>query len=289
MKIQISLSTKCNIHCRFCLKEKLREDFGFVENIDMDTDLALKIVEYKCDKIQICSNRGEALVHPDLDMILRRAVDNNKIDFVTNASLKNEKWWKDLGYLFGNRNSVIFPLDGVGNKSHKKHRQSDFYTVLRNIEAYVNAGGKAIWRYIVFEHNQHQIELAREISKNLGVDFNVMKSHTYDDVLRNPTEISQRKSNQLYFPCDNQEVYVNVKGYLFPCCFMANVFGNEPLRKRHHEKELVRLFEKEMVMLNLKNSSIEYITKNSKFFNKAMEKYSHICKNACYNWSVNQL
>jgi molybdenum cofactor biosynthesis enzyme MoaA len=286
MKIQMSLSTSCNIHCKFCLKEALKRRYGFIENINMDDDLAFKIVSRKFDKIQICGNRGEALVHPSLDEILRVAKENNNISFVTNASLKGVDWWKNLASVFDYKDSVVFPLDGIGNKTHNKHRKSDFYTVLRNIEAFVNAGGNAIWRYIIFEHNEHQIETAVKLANDIGVRIDLMNSHTYDRELR-PPKNKVKSLSSIYFPCEHEEMYINTKGYLFPCCFMANVFGNEPLRKNHCEKELVELYEKEMDMMNLKNNSIEYIKDNSEFFKECMKKYSIICKGACYNWSKN--
>lgn len=290
MKIQISLSTRCNINCRFCLKESLKKNYGFIENIDMDENLAYDIVSKKYDHIQICGNRGEALIHPKINEIIRIAKNNNNIiSFVTNASMKNRNWWIELAHILDNRDNVIFPIDGVGNKTHNMHRQSDFYIVLGNIEAFVNAGGKAIWRYIVFKHNEHQIDLAKHLAKEIGVEFVLLNSHTYDDVLKIPSKIETKSiKDNLYFPCDHQELYVNVKGYLFPCCFIANIFGNKPMRDRHNEKKLMSLYEKEMEMTNLKNNKIEYIIDNSIFFKECMKKCSSICKGSCYNWSINQ-
>jgi pyruvate-formate lyase-activating enzyme len=290
MRIQLSLSTKCNIHCKFCLKEILKKRYDFVENIDMDDDLAYKIMRKKFDGIQICGNRGEALLHPSIDKILKIAKENdNRISLVTNASLMRIDWWRNLANVFDDRDCVIFPLDGIGNKSHNKHRQSDFYVVLRNIETFVNAGGQAIWRYIIFEHNEDQIETAKGLAKNIGVRFNLMNSHTYDKELRIPKNKIISNSNSIYFPCDHQEMYINTKGYLFPCCFIANVFSNKPLIDNHHEKKLLELYDKEMEMTNLKNNSIEYIMNNSEFFKECMKKYSIICKGACHNWSKNIL
>lgn len=289
MKIQISLSTQCNIHCKFCLKETLKKRYGFIEDINMDEYLAYSIMRKKFDHIQICGNRGEALIHPSIDKIINIGKENdNSISFVTNASLKDKKWWRELAIKFDNRDSVVFPLDGIGNKTHKIHRQSDFYTVLGNIDAFVNAGGNAIWRYIIFEHNEHQIETARKLAKDIGVKFILMNSHTYNGDLRKPKNIITN-DREFYFPCDSQEMYINTKGYLFPCCFMANIFGNKPLRDIHHERKLVELYEKEMEMMNLKNNKIEDIMNDSFFFKETMKKYSSICKGSCYNWSKNHV
>lgn len=297
MKIQLSLSTKCNLHCRFCLKEVLFEKYGFVENIDMDLDIAKKIFDHDIEKIHICSNRGEALFHDKIDDIIMYAKEKgNKIDFVTHAFHKPRIWWVGLAKLFTIEDCVIFPLDGVGNKTHNIYRMSDFYTVLRNIEAFVNAGGNAIWRFIKFKHNQHQVELAEQLAENIGCRLIVINSHTYDSKLEKPdtkvwtTEniLDEEITSKDFIPCDDKQHYVNVKGILFPCCFIANVFGNKPLRDRHYEKDLVKLFEEEKELLKIENNDINYIIENSKFFKELISnKNSFVCKQVCLKWSRN--
>jgi len=39
-----------------------------------------------------------------------------------------------------------------------------------NTQAFIRAGGKAQWNYIVFEHNEHQVELARQLSIDMGFE-----------------------------------------------------------------------------------------------------------------------
>ena len=220
-----------------------------------------------------------------------------KINFSTNAFYKNHKWWWGwLGDLFDDKDVVMFPLDGVGNNTHNKYRGSDFYVVLKNIETFTNAGGKAIWRFIRFEHNEHQVELARRLAEELGCGFRVMNSHTYNNELRKPTGKVWTKDNirreeitdNDYLPCEDKTYYVNVKGILFPCCFMANVFGNKPLRDNHHDKILLGLFNMERELLNVNNFRIEDIVKKSEFFKEAMKKHSNICKDSCLKWTRNQ-
>jgi hypothetical protein len=49
-------------------------------------------------------------------------------------------------------------------------------TVIRNAQAFIDAGGRAQWNFIVFEHNQHQIELARRLSDDLGFENILFRS-----------------------------------------------------------------------------------------------------------------
>ena len=296
MKIQLSLSTKCNLHCKFCLTEVMKNKFNFVENLNMEIETVYKVLNHKIEYLSICSNRGEALFHPEIEAILIYAKErDNGIDFSTNAFHKPKKWWKWLGDLFDYRDVITFPLDGIGNKTHNMYRGSDFYTVLSNIEAYLESGNRAIWRFIKFEHNQHQVELARKFANELGIEFQVINSHTYDNVLRKPDSKvwtkenirSEKATNNDYLPCEDKNYYVNVKGYVFPCCFMANIFGNKPLRNGCHDKILLGLFNKERELLNINNHKIEEIAEKSEFYKEAMKKYSNICKEACLKWTRN--
>ena len=39
---------------------------------------------------------------------------------------------------------------------------------------HINAGGKAVWQFIEFEHNYHPTDEAKQVAKNLGfTDFRV--------------------------------------------------------------------------------------------------------------------
>ena len=44
----------------------------------------------------------------------------------------------------------------------------DYELAMSNAQRFIRAGGQAEWQYIVFEHNQHQIEQAQQLSQNLG-------------------------------------------------------------------------------------------------------------------------
>ena len=44
-------------------------------------------------------------------------------------------------------------------------------------KAFIDAGGRAVWEYIVFAHNEHQVEEARNLADELGFEkFQVKKS-----------------------------------------------------------------------------------------------------------------
>jgi hypothetical protein len=45
----------------------------------------------------------------------------------------------------------------------------------------VNAGfTKSRWSFIVFNFNQHQVEEAKQLAKEIGITFEIVKSHRWD-------------------------------------------------------------------------------------------------------------
>ena len=47
---------------------------------------------------------------------------------------------------------------------------------MRNVEAYLGANGRARWDYLVFKHNQHQVDEARKLSEDMGFEKITIKS-----------------------------------------------------------------------------------------------------------------
>jgi hypothetical protein len=56
-------------------------------------------------------------------------------------------------------------------------RNVKYATAIRNARAFVRAGGRAQWNFIVFKHNEHQVEQARALSKEYGF-FNFLPRKT---------------------------------------------------------------------------------------------------------------
>jgi hypothetical protein len=72
-----------------------------------------------------------------------------------------------MAEIIGGYGQVDFNIDGVEDTNHLYRRNTDFNKIIANATAYINAGGRAVWNYIIFEHNQHQVEQARELSIKL--------------------------------------------------------------------------------------------------------------------------
>ena len=77
------------------------------------------------------------------------------------------------------RCSAFFGIDGIDQESLQKYRVgSNFKKVQENWRAFIKAGGHAQWQFIVFEHNEHLLEKAKQMSIDEGFErFRIIYSH----------------------------------------------------------------------------------------------------------------
>ena len=71
--------------------------------------------------------------------------------------------------------AVIFSVDGLRDTNHLYRQGVVWDNVVRSATSFINAGGRARWDFLIFEHNQHQVEQAREIADKMGFEKFVAK------------------------------------------------------------------------------------------------------------------
>lgn len=143
----------------------------FLENMD-----SIVTENNPCNMV-FCGCHGDPCMTPDWeDIIVETAKRPYVIDVETNGSIQSAESWARVGKAmaegekkYPNIEKVItFSIDGLEdtNKLYRIGVKHD--KVIANAKAYIEAGGKARWKYIVFKHNEHQVEEARQIAKEMG-------------------------------------------------------------------------------------------------------------------------
>ena len=134
---------------------------------------------------------GDAIYNPHLIDIVKYLKENSKstegqeIWLHTNGSGKTEEWWREyFSLLDPERDRVIFGVDGLKDTAHlyrKYHRFDDSITAMKIGAEYKMRLNE--WQFIVFKHNEHQVDEARQMAKDIGIRFFIIKSErwTFDD------------------------------------------------------------------------------------------------------------
>jgi len=232
--VMLDYTSKCNALCLKCA----RNIDGKYLNKNMPlADMPWEIFEKfftetinSLDRIDYCGNFGDPILHPDLIKGIRwlyAKEDRNKrkeiadfreglcIAISTNGGINSTHWWKNLAHALnastsGNPGVVTFGIDGLEDTNDLYRRQVIWKRLMENAEAFIGAGGKAEWQFIIFEHNKHQIKEAEELSMNMGFNkfFTIDNydrpandtggSHT-ETYLERLKELKQQESDGKYF------------------------------------------------------------------------------------------
>jgi sulfatase maturation enzyme AslB (radical SAM superfamily) len=201
----------------------------------------------------------------------------------TNGSARTPDWWAQLAQP---NVQIGFALDGLAD-THSLYRQdTDWHKVIKNATAFIAAGGRAIWRFIPFEHNRHQEASCRDMAKQLGfkrfeniydgrdtgpvftrsgqyshfigINDNPRKyAPRINDLLENhitwykaDTVVEHKDTAKLNIDCfhkRSKEIYVAADGSVYPCCFL----GFYPATMQHPGN-------KELAPLISQNNALQY-------------------------------
>lgn len=94
-----------------------------------------------------------------------------RIIISTNGSGRNTKWWIKLASLLKAIDIVEFAVDGLEDTNHIYRVNADWQSIINGMKTLREHSDCNIgWRYIVFEHNYHQIDTAKALAKEFNLD-----------------------------------------------------------------------------------------------------------------------
>jgi MoaA/NifB/PqqE/SkfB family radical SAM enzyme len=218
--VHLELTTKCNVACPMCLRTvcggKVNPQLPLVELSLSDIQTIFpKDWVAQLHRIYMCGNYGDPVVAQDTLAIFkyfREANPDVSLGMFTNGSARAVNWWVDMASVVTN---VQFAIDGLADTNHLYRRGTNFETIMRNAKAFIGAGGKANWDFIVFKHNEHQVEEARQLAKDMGfAKFNVKKtgrffSNTKSEVKAQQEVLSPSGEVEYYLEMPENPKYLN--------------------------------------------------------------------------------
>jgi len=226
--IHLEITERCNVSCPQCGRNiNGGEENQYLNNnelslIDIEKVIPTELIQ-QLTHFYMCGNYGDPIVAKDtLDVFnyIRQNNSNILLSMNTNGSARTIEWWQSLAKVFGKNGYVIFSIDGLEDTNHIYRKNTNWTKILENVKAFINAGGIAHWEFIVFKHNEHQVEQAEELSKKLGFEkFQLKKTARFisglSGVIRNEVKLVDRKGNNFNIEMPTNPKYINsgIKNY----------------------------------------------------------------------------
>ncbi len=175
--LTIDPASVCNLRCVFCPTGQRR---GARPKAVLPFERFAAIVDKLGPylyRIDFC-NWGEPLLNPDIFRMIayaRRYGPEMKIDTSLNVELTAAG---AEALICSGLHRLLVSIDGATRPTYETYRRDgDFERVLRNLALLVDtkkrlrsATPEIHWQFLVFRHNEHEIEPARALARKIGVD-----------------------------------------------------------------------------------------------------------------------
>lgn len=191
--MHIELTNYCNAACPFCPRfvdatDILRPDLTLDQiTLDQFKNWFPEKVLQDFKRILFCGTHGDPMMAKDLLEIvryIRETSPSTVLMFNTNGGMRKPEFWKELGELLkmSPAGAVTFSIDGLEDTNHLYRRNVKWDVLIENVRAYTSTGARAWWDYLTFQHNEHQVEEARALSKELNFEkFLVKRALGFED------------------------------------------------------------------------------------------------------------
>jgi MoaA/NifB/PqqE/SkfB family radical SAM enzyme len=271
--INAELSNYCNAACPMCAR--FDSEQNLVKEITNNRHTTLDDIRDKIGTTVIknlkmfrsCGNVGDGTMNPecyDIYEFVKKTNPKTTLTLNTNGGARNPEFFREMAKLGV---VITFSIDGLEDTNHLYRRNVKWDKVMSNVKSFIDAGGIAIWDYLIFKHNEHQIGTAEAMSNQLGfVSFNRKTTTRWNDFDKDGNWLQREKisvddyelekpsdeGNQKYaierdykqkkvvekkvicnsFANKNVEIFLHANGNVSPCCWLGDL-------KIHESKNII--------------------------------------------------
>ena len=181
--IHLEITQNCQASCPMC--DRNQNGGALNPHINLD-ELTIDDVKNiftpdfisQLSTMYMCGNLGDPIVARDTLEVFEYFRSNNSkmwLSMNTNAGARDENWWQELAKIYGRMGAVIFSVDGLQDTNHIYRQGVVWENVERSMRSFTSAGGRGRWDFLIFDHNQHQVEEAERLSKEWGFEKFIKK------------------------------------------------------------------------------------------------------------------
>ena len=282
-KVHLEITSKCNASCPQCSRNFFGKPIShqLLPQVELTLEDVQKIFpEDFVNQLKVLfmsGTYGDPMVARDTLEVFEyfRACNSRvRLGMHTNGSGRKPEWWQRLASVV---DVCTFGIDGLADTNHLYRRGTHWEKVMESVRAFIGAGGHAEWDYVVFRHNEHQVEEAQALARSLGFEMFTVKRtgrflKSWSDTpfspvldregkleyfLEMPEDRRYRNDAFLQVYADRQaaksfleetpiackaasskKVYVSAEGLVLPCCWTATLY---PLRGPAEPEEMTHL------------------------------------------------
>jgi len=172
---QLEITSYCNAACPQCPRNM--NGHGINPHMPL-MHLSREVIDQTfstelCQHIRqifFCGGFGDPIMHPDFLDILRDFRRKNPTLWLyvhTNGGVHDPEYWAEIANIMAGYGQIDFGIDGLADTLDMYRINVKFDRVMSNAQAFINAGGRAQWNFIVFKHNEHQISQVQELAKQM--------------------------------------------------------------------------------------------------------------------------
>ena len=235
-------------------------------------------------------NFGDSIMNKQFREILSYVKSQGtKLKIHTNGGIHNHDYWTEVGNILTDQDIINFDLDGLQDTHHIYRINTEFDKVFANAQSVIKTNRAQVhWKYIVFEHNKHQVDEARALAKQAGfTTFSTVK--TSRDVFAPKTgNFVHAKKTQQYEEAERKihcvwsdwgKWYISPNGLVFRCCWTGGHYFDKQNDRFYYPPEFERLFNGFEVPIQ-KIISYNYWNKLQQFL-QGYDRSFNLCKSQC--------
>ena len=275
---QIEITSYCNAACPQCPRNNNGTGVNpymplcHLDRAVIDSTFTVDICN-SIHQIFFCGSYGDPIMHPEfLDILKDFRLKNPTLwlYFHTNGGVHDPEYWQEIAGIMAGYGQIDFGIDGLEDTLHLYRKNVKYNKVIENSKAFIRAGGRAQWNFIVFKHNEHQVQRVKQLGQDLGFSNVLIRKtgrffnhRTVEEmsawpvgneyVIEPPTNTEFRNQSMLFLPdlkkqygsireyfnttqikCDaliGPKVVVNAEGLVLPC----NFFNHNLYDRRFYE------------------------------------------------------
>lgn len=179
----IDVCNICNLSCPFCPTGLKRKGFSKSMMSPANYEIILEKIAPYAKQIHLY-NWGEPFLNPDILSIIRMTSERGIFSIIhSNLSARDFTVGEAEDIARSGLSFLNVALDGASQESYEQYRRGgNFSRVLNNIRALQDAKKRLSvslpirWRFLINRYNEHELDTARALAKELGVilEFELM-------------------------------------------------------------------------------------------------------------------